>query len=337
MKKARIGIVGLGELGTVHASNLKFKIPNAELVAVCAAEKDRVDEICRDWEIPEGYTDFDDMIGKAALDGVVIVSSTAVHKAHALAAIQAGLHVFIEKPTGINYEQSLEIEKAAEGSDKIFMVGFMRRFDPSYAEAKQRIDAGEIGAPIFYRGHSLDPYYVAEYLAGRAAQAGCWFIDMTVHDYDLARWFLGVEAESVYATGGAYVYPVFDETNDVDNGFALMKFEQRKTAFYYSGKTAPHGSHVETEIVGTKGSIRINGVPRKNRLELFTREGVVEKCLGLYLERWGEAYLAEMQEYVDAILEDRRPGPTAHDGTMAARMGEIVQSSYVSNELKFFK
>jgi myo-inositol 2-dehydrogenase/D-chiro-inositol 1-dehydrogenase len=336
MKKAKIGIIGLGELGAVHAANIAFRIPNTELAGVCATTRERVDKYCKEFDVGKGYTDFNEFLAKTEMDGVVIASSTSAHREHALAAIKAGIHVFIEKPTGLNTEECLAIEKAAESSDKIFTVGFMRRFDPSYAEAKKRIEAGEIGDPIFYRGHSLDPYYVAEYLAKRSEKAGCWFIDMTVHDYDLARWFLGSEAECVYACGGAYIYEVFATMNDVDNGFALMKFKDGKAAFYYSSKTAAHGAHVETEIVGTKGAIRINGVPRRNRLEMFTRDGVTEQCFGLYLERWAEAYCLEVQDFADAILQGRKPLITAHDATVATHMGEIVQQSYLQNKQLFF-
>lgn len=208
MKKVKVGIVGLGELGSVHASNLRFKIPNAELIAICGlpVEKEKLETIQSDWEIPYCFYDFEEMVNLPELEAVVISSSTAAHYEHALAAIKANKHVFIEKPTGLNEQECLAIEQAAAASDKLFTVGFMRRHDPSYAEAKRRIDAGEIGTPILFRGYSLDPEWVAEYLAKRSAKNGCWFIDMTVHDYDLARWFLQSEAETVYALGGAYAY-----------------------------------------------------------------------------------------------------------------------------------
>ncbi|MDO4175830.1 MAG: Gfo/Idh/MocA family oxidoreductase, partial [Eubacteriales bacterium] len=154
MKKVKVGIVGLGELGSVHAENLRFKIPNAELVAICGilAEKEKLEKRKAEWDIPYCFYDFEEMVKLQEIEAVVISSSTAAHHAHALAAIQAGKHVFIEKPTGLNEQECMEIEQAAAASDKIFTVGFMRRHDPSYAEAKRRIDAGEIGTPILFRG-----------------------------------------------------------------------------------------------------------------------------------------------------------------------------------------
>jgi myo-inositol 2-dehydrogenase/D-chiro-inositol 1-dehydrogenase len=333
MTKIKVGIVGLGELGKVHTENLHFRIQNAELVAICDNDPERVKKIKEDWGIAFGYNNLNEMINSDKIEAVIIASSSTAHREHALAAIAAGLNVFIEKPLGLNLDECYEIESAADRYDKIFTVGFMRRYDPSYSEAKKRIDQGEIGQPIFFRGYSLDGIWVAEYLAQRAASNGCWFIDMTVHDYDLARWFLGSDPENVYACGDAYIFDVFKKTNDIDNGYALMKFKNNSAAFYYSGRTAPHGAHVETEIVGTKGIIRINDIPRKNRLKMYTDKGVIEECLNHYLERWGDAYLLELQAFVDSISEKRKPLISAHDGTMATIMGLNTQKAYVSNEL----
>ena len=115
-----------------------------------------------------------------------------------------------------------------------------------------------------------------------------------------------------------------------------MKFKHGACAFYSSGRTAAHGSHVETEIVGTKGMIRICDEPRRDRIKAYTKDGIVEKCLNLYLERWGEAYYLEMQHFIDAVEKGETPEITAHDGTMATAMGLLTQQSYVSGELKHF-
>ena len=336
MEKVKVGIIGVGQLGLVHAKNLQYRIPNASVIAVSATTKEKVDRLQEELEVSYGYTDYKELLKNKELDAVVIASSTDVHFEHAMAAIEAGVHVFIEKPTGMNVEECAKIEEAAKKSDKIFTVGFMRRYDPSYAEAKRRIESGEIGTPILYRGYSLDPYWVAEYLAKRADKNGCWFLDMGVHDYDLARWFLQSEADSVYACGGAYSHPVFDETNDVDNGYALLNFKNKSAAFVYVGRTAAHGAHVEGEIIGTEGSIRICAESRIDHIQQYTKKGVVTKSFTSYTERWSEAFYLELQAFIDSILQNKPQGPTAYDGTMATLMGVTVQESYVSKELKTF-
>lgn len=336
MEKVKVGVIGAGNLGLIHAKNLQFRIPNATVIAVSATTEEKVKRLQEELEVPYGYTDYRELVKNEELDAVIIASSTAVHYDHAMAAIEAGLHVFIEKPTGINVEECQKIEAAANASDKFFTVGFMRRYDPSYAEAKRRIDAGEIGTPILYRGYSLDPVWVAEYLAERADKNGCWFLDMGVHDYDLARWFLGSEAKSAVACGGAYSFPVFDKTNDVDNGYTLVNFENKSAAFIYVGRTAAHGTHVEGEVIGTKGSIRICADSKVDHIQQYTSEGVLTKAYQSYPQRWEQAFCIELQAFVDSIQSGVQQGPTAHDGTMATTMGITVQSAYVSGELVKF-
>ena len=334
MIKVKFGILGVGELGLQHAKNIQFRIPNAELIAVCVRTTEKIDRLQKELEVPYGYTDYQEMLHNPELDAVVIASSTTAHFEHAMAAIRAGLHIFIEKPIGMTVDECVKLEEAAKNSGRLFMVGFMRRHDPAYADAKRRIEAGEIGQPILYRGYSLDPVWVAEYLAKRAEQNGCWFLDMGVHDYDLARWFLGSEPESVFACGGAYMYPIFEKTKDIDNGYALMKFHNGSAAFFYEGRTAPHGSHVESEIIGTEGSIRINSIPAKNRSVIYNENGVSVQCFSTYLERWAEAFYRELQSFADAILAGHtNVGANAHDGTLATTMGLAVQKSYESNSL----
>lgn len=334
MKKVRFGVIGVGDLGLQHAKNLKIRIPNAELIAICVRSEDKLEQLQKELDVPFSYSDYRKMLSNTELDAVVIASSTVAHFEHAMEAIKAGKHIFIEKPSGINEYECAELEIAARNSKKLFTVGFRRRYDPAYAAAKKRIESGEIGKPILYRGYSLDPVWTAEYLAKRADQNGCWFLDMGVHDYDLARWFLGSEPKSVFACGGAYMYPVFEKTNDIDNGYALMEFRNGSAAFFYEGRTASHGSHVESEIIGTKGIIRINAVPAIDRSVIYKADGVYVQCVSTYLERWAEAFYLELQAFTDAVLEGKTEvGASAHDGAIATTMGLTVQKSYETNSL----
>lgn len=329
MKKVRVGLVGLGPLGKVHAENLMYRIPNARLAAVCTRTQSKLDEVQRDWETPETYTDFAEMLDKAQLDAVAIISPTNVHLEHVRMAVEKGLHIFIEKPTGMNAAECAEIERLAAQNGKIFAVGFMRRFDASYADAKCRIEAGEIGAPIFFRGYSLDPIWQGEAQVARAEANGKWFVDMGVHDYDLARWLLGAEPKQAFACGGAYVFDGFAKNHDVDNGFSLVKFDNNAAAFFYCGRTAPHGSHVESEIIGTKGTLRICESPRRARVTQFTGQGEVHECIDHYLDRWGEAYYQELQQFVNEVQAgEQSQSATAADCTGAVKLAEMILEAY---------
>ncbi len=143
------------------------------------------------------------------------------------------------------------------------MLGFMRRFDPSYAEAKKMIDNGEIGKPYMIRCYGLDPIKWVKTAVPFAKHSGGIFLDMAVHDIDLARWFMDSEVSTIYASGQCYIEKGFEEHGDVDNGTALMNFDNGGMALFYTSRTCHHGYHIETEIVGTKGTLRVGGDPSK--------------------------------------------------------------------------
>ena len=332
-KKIRFGIVGVGMMGRVHLTNL-MRNPHAEVIALCSRTKSKVDALAAEFGIDKSYTDINEMLSNPDIDAVVIATGADAHKEACKAACAAKKHIFCEKPLAKTIDDCLEIEKyAEENSGKYFTLGFMRRFDPSYAEAKQKIKNGEIGQPILFKGVSLDPASVLPaHLDG--VKRGIyvpWFIEMGSHDTDLARWFLEGEPETSFATGNAYVCKELADYNDYDNGFSLTKFDNNTTAYIQVGRTATC-SHVESEIVGTKGTLRINSVPRKNYLSSFTQEGYVEECQESFIKRWSDAFEAEMNDFVDCIVTKRKPEITAHDGTMSLKFCNMLHEAYLSEK-----
>lgn len=329
MKKIKIGVAGLGRLGKRHAENVAFRIPNAELTAVCSIDEDEVRKVKQEWGIMNGYTDFYDMIRNKELDAVLIATPSGEHCRHIEAALEAGLHVFCEKPLGVNIEECLAAEKVVEKhSDKVFMLGFMRRYDASYVYAKKKIEEGYIGTPIMVRAYGLDPEKLVEGAIRFAKTSGGIFLDMAIHDIDLARWFLSSEPTSVYAIGGSYLHKEFEEFGDCDNACALMQFKNGAMAMFYSGRTAPHGYHIETEIIGTKASLRIGSVPQKNLVTIFDQNGAVQECVSGFLERFEQAYVNEIQEFVNCILEKRKPAVTVYDGTLSTKAAYAATESF---------
>ena len=190
MEKVKIAVVGVGALGEMHATNIQYRIANAEVIAVCDSIQERVSEVQKKLEVKYGYTSYDEMLENDEIDAVLLATSVAAHKDQCIKACQKNLHIFCEKPLGKTVEECLEIEKAVQNNGgKIFTVGFMRRFDPSYALAMEKVRQGIIGEPIFFRGYSLDPYTVVPFHLERqrAGLAASFFKEMTVHDCDLAR------------------------------------------------------------------------------------------------------------------------------------------------------
>ena len=330
----RIGAVGLGRLGYRHAYNLRFVIPGVELVALCDLDREKLAQTAADWDVPGVYADFEAMISSGKLDAVAITSPSHLHTAQIAAALERGLHVFCEKPLGTTVEECRIAEAAvARYPDRVFMLGFMRRYDPSYAYAKQMIEAGRIGRPILFRGYSQDPESAIAGAIAYAGHAGGQFIDMAVHDIDLARWFMGADPVSVYAIGGCYAHPEFGKYADGDNVSALMHLADGGMAFLFAGRTAPHGYNVETEIIGTEGILRIASVPQKNMVEILDRYGVRRECSQDFLERFGDAYRIEMSEFVRCIHAGSQPEVSVRDGTKCTEIAYACKQSFESKAL----
>lgn len=335
MEKVRFGVVGIGSMGRMHLANLQ-RNPRAEVVAVCARTEGKVKAAQEEFHVPYGYTSVEAMLENPEVDALVVATGADAHKEACLAACKAGKHIFCEKPLAKTIEDCEEIEKAVAGNvGKRFTIGFMRRFDPSYAEAKRKIREGAIGKPILFKGVSLDPASVLPaHLEG--VKKGIyvpWFIEMGSHDTDLARWFLEGDPVDCFASGDAYVCTELADYDDYDNGFSLSRFDNNTTAYIQVGRTATC-SHVESEIVGTKGTLRVNSVPRKNYLSAFTGSGYVEECQESFLARWGEAFAAEIDDFVDCVVTGRTPETTAHDGTMSLKYCLKLHQAYLDGKKK---
>ena len=330
----KIGVAGLGRLGLLHASNLAFKIKNVQLTALCDANSENLQRRKEQLNVEYGYTSFSKMLENKELDAIAIITPSALHCKQIELSLKSGKHVFCEKPLGVSIEDSIKAKKAvSDHPDKVFMLGFMRRYDPSYQYAKEKVDSGEIGRPVLFRSYSVDPIYSIDSVLSYIPHSAGQFVDMAVHDIDLARWFLKSEPKSIYAIGGCFAYPEFGEYGDGDNVTSLMQFENEAIAFFLAGRTAPHGYNVETEIIGTKSTLRIGSVPQKNLVEIIDKDGVRKECSQSFHERFETAFKNEMQEFVDCIIENRKPDINVDDGLQASKIAELATKSFNTNSL----
>ena len=287
MKELRVGIAGLGRLGRVHAANLAHKIPGAVLTAACVPGADSQAYARQELGLEKVYGDFREMVADPELDAVAIVSPSGEHCWQIEAALDAGKHVFSEKPLGVTMEQCLQAEAAvARHPELVCMLGFMRRYDKSYAYAKEKITAGAIGTPYLVKSTGIDPEAVVEGAIRYSGTSGGIFLDSAIHDMDLMRWFLGSEAAEVYAMGCTFKHPDFKAAGDDETGVAVYKFKNGAMGMVHVGRTAPYGYHIETEIVGTEGTIRISAVPEKNRAMVYDVNGARTECVESFPERF---------------------------------------------------
>ena len=334
MKKIKVGIAGLGRLGKVHANNIAFKIPNAELTAACSIVPAELEYAKEKLGVTDVYTDYREMLAKADIDAVVIVTTSSEHCWQIEAALDAGKHGFSDKPRGVDVAQRKQAERAVGRHPELtFMLGFMRRYDKSYAYAKQKIDAGAIGTPYMVKATGIDPEALVEGSIKFAATSGGIFLDMASHDIDLMRWFMGSDVCEIYATGATFKHPEFRAAGDDETGAAMFKFKNGGIGIVHVGRTAPHGYHVETEIIGTEGTIRVSGVPRKNLADIYDAEGARTECVGSFPERFDEAYQLEMQEFIDCVCESKQPCFNVYDGTKATEIAYATTEAWKTGKI----
>ena len=329
MKTVKVGSVGLGRLGYEHACNLATQVPGCELAAICDVDENRVKEVAEELGVRYTYTDFEEMCKNPELDAIVIVSPSFLHCQQIEIAMKNGKHVFCEKPLGTDVAQCKDAEKVVEAHpDLIFQLGFMRRFDKSYAEAKRKIDAGDIGKVVLVRSYTQDPRSTIESTLKFAPHSGGQFLDMCVHDIDLIRWFTGSNIKKVWGIGGVFEFDLYRELNDADNAAATVQCENGAMGFMFTNRTHGAGCNVETEIVGTHGTLRIANVGRKNMLQIVDGNGAREEYYPDFLSRWHQAYVNEIKEFVACINEGRKPGVTVYDGTKVSQAAYRCKESF---------
>ncbi|MGL4484374.1 MAG: Gfo/Idh/MocA family protein [Anaerovoracaceae bacterium] len=334
MKRIKVGSVGLGRLGYEHARNLATKISGAELVAVCSPIMEERERAKTDWGIENTYSDFKEMINNADLDAVAIVSPSPNHVEHIEAALDKGLHVFVEKPLGVTVKECEYIEKKInQHPNQVFFIGFMRRYDASYAEAKRLIKEGKIGKPFLIKATSCDPESTIEGAIKFGATSGGIFIDFIIHDVDLARWYLEDEVDEVYAVGDAFVHKEFKDYNDADNACAMMKFKNGGIAMFHCGRNAAHGYQVEAEIVGPLGTLRVGEAQYNSMCTIYDNNGVVHPVPQNFQERFEQAYITEMQEFIDCIIEGRKPDVNVKDGVKSLEVAIAATEAFKEGKI----
>ncbi|MEY5097300.1 MAG: hypothetical protein RJA36_19 [Pseudomonadota bacterium] len=336
MSKAilRVGIAGLGRLGKRHAEQLARNTPGASLVAACSPVEAELDWARSELGITRCHADYEALLRDPEVDAVVLVTPTTLHADQTSAALRAGKHVFVEKPLSLDVATCEAVEAVArEHPDLVAMVGFVRRFDPSYARAKAAIDAGTLGRPFLVRSQTCDQNDPEGFFVRFAPTSGGIFMDCSVHDIDLARWMLGnPRAQRVFASGTIALHPGLAECGDVDNGLAIVEFEGGARAMLYASRTLAHGHETTTEVIGTAGTVQIGFGAHADRTEFRSAAGVHHAALPDFFARFADAFRLEMQAFVAACRGEIAPPLTLADATEATRIGQAITQSLRSGQ-----
>ncbi len=325
MEPIHIAIIGAGRIGRVHAENLATRIPGANLVAVSDVIMSAAVKLSKDYRVPAVYQDYRRIMEDPAIEAVVICSSTDTHAQMIEAAAAAGKHIFCEKPIALDLEQIDRALAAVERAGVRLQVGFQRRFDPSFQRARAVIAAGQIGAPHILRITSRDPQPPPlEYVR----VCGGLFLDMTIHDFDMARFLMGSEVEEVYAACGVMVDPAIGEAGDVDTAVVLLRFENGALGTIDNSRRAVYGYDQRVEVFGSQGMVTVsNRAP--DAAVISDAHGIHEPLPQFFfVERYADAYVAEMQAFIACIQKDTPPPVTGRDGRIPVVMGYAARLSY---------
>jgi myo-inositol 2-dehydrogenase/D-chiro-inositol 1-dehydrogenase len=328
MDRLKIGLIGAGRIGRVHASNLANRIPAAEVVAVADVSLEAAQQCAQINRIPTATSDYREILADPSIKAVLICSATNTHATLIEEAAKAGKQIFCEKPIALSLEAIDKALAAVKGAGVKLQIGFNRRFDANYRRVRQAIVSGEIGDPHIVHIISRDPAPPpAEYVK----VSGGIFLDMTIHDFDMARFLVGSEVEEVYTVGGVKIDPAIGEAGDIDTAFIVLRFANGVTATIDNSRKAVYGYDQRVEVFGSAGAIQTeNNYPNSAIISDATS---IRRDLPLnfFMDRYTESFVSEMQAFVDAVLNDAPTPVTGFDGRAPVVIGLAARRSYEEN------
>jgi len=318
----RVGIIGLGRMGWLHAEHLSGAIRGARLVKAAVDESHR-----KLLEAAGGVpwplvTDVEELIADPSIDAIVVVSPTSAHHEHITLAARHGKAIFAEKPLADSVERARATVEAVTSAGVPFQIGFQRRFDPGYARAKALIEEGAIGTPEMFRGLTCDRMPPVDYLR----TSGGLFWDLGIHDFDAARFLMGDEITAVHAVGSIIIEPELATFDDVDHGIVTLRFRRGGLGVIQNAWRAPYGYDIRAEVHGPLGKV-ITDLDERVPTRLYTESGARWERHFLFVERFREAYRIELQAFVDAVLSDQAPAPGITDAFQAVLISDAATRS----------
>jgi inositol 2-dehydrogenase len=318
MTRLAVGLIGVGRLGRVYARDLAGRIPETRLAAVADPAGSLASEVAAEFDVPKHFTDPLALIDDRSVDAIVIVTPTHTHRDLVVAASARRKPTFCEKPPALALGEVAAMQQAIAASGMFFQMGFMRRFDAGYAAAHKQIGEGRIGTPLVFKATSRDPFRPSLEYANPKSSGGM-LIDMGIHDFDLARWFMG-EVKTVSAIGATIAYPELATVGDIDNAIASLTFANGTLGVVDLTRSGIYGYDISTEILGLEGTIKI-GYLRETPITVLTKNHVAHDTVPYFMERFRDAYTTQLQNFAQNVLNERAAPITIDDGLEALRIG----------------
>lgn len=323
-----LGLIGAGRIGRVHAETIQTRIPEARLVLVADVNEDAARKAADDFRINFAVADYTQLLTSPAVDAVLICSATHTHSRMIEEAALAGKHIFCEKPIDHDLAAIDRALAAVNAAGVKLQVGFNRRFDANFARVREIVASGAIGTPQLLHIISRDPAPPPpEYIA----VSGGIFLDMTIHDFDMARFVMGVEVEEVYAAGGVLIDPRIGDAGDLDTALITLKFANGAMGVIDNSRQAVYGYDQRIEVLGSAGSVRSeNNFP--NAVQVADASSVHRDLpLNFFMDRYTDAYVNEMRAFVNAIRTDTPTLVSGADGRVPILIGLAAKRSIAEN------
>lgn len=325
-KKLKLGIIGAGRIGRMHAENIVSNFRYVEVKAVADIFADKIKAWAEELGIKNVYKDYKNILEDKEIDAVLIFSSTDTHAQIIIEAANSGKDIFCEKPIDFNLDRIKQALDAVEKANVKFQIGFNRRFDHNFKRVYDLIQEGKIGDVHIVKITSRDPEPPPiEYVKS----SGGLFFDMMIHDFDMARFLTGSDVTEVFASAAVLIDPAIGEAGDVDTAIVSLKFENGALGVIDNSRKAVYGYDQRVEVFGSKGCITVSNDTPSSAV-LSSAEGVIsDKPKYFFPERYKDAYIEEMKAFFDCIINDKKPIVTGRDGLEPVLIGMAANRSLV--------
>jgi myo-inositol 2-dehydrogenase/D-chiro-inositol 1-dehydrogenase len=327
MRKVNIAVIGTGRMGSVHTRNLIRHVPQTNLAGICDIRLDVAQAVADELGIHRVVKDYHEFLDDENIEAILIATNTDTHAAILKDVASAGKHIFCEKPLALDLKSIDEMLSAAEGSGVKLQVGFNRRFDKSFQRVHEIVHLGEIGRPCILRITNRDPEPPSiEFLR----TSGGMFLDMTIHDFDMARFQIG-EVDEVYTMGNVLVAPELADIGDVDTTIITLKFEDGTVGAIDNSRQAVYGYDQRLEVFCSHG-VAMAGNEAENTVIKGNESGFSSaRPPHFFMQRYADCYINELRQFVDCIIEDKATPTNGQDGRMAVVLGFAAIKSLREN------
>lgn len=328
MKKVTIGIIGAGRIGSLHAKNI-INFPGVRLKTISDISGKPLTDWAKGIGIEQIVTNNDEIINDEEIDAIFVCSPTDTHADIILAAVKKGKHIFCEKPISLSIGETKAVIEAVKRASVHLQVGFNRRFDRNFIKVRESIQKGVIGKPHILKITTRDPAPPPlEYVK----QSGGLFFDMSIHDFDMARFLINSEVIEVYATGTNLIEPDIEKVGDVDTAIISLKFVNGTIGVIDNSRKAVYGSDQRIEVLGENGCLTCEN-ERRSTVELSNNEGLYQDKLKHFFDRYEDAFVAEARSFINTVLHGDPLVSNGNDGVQAGLIARAAQQSYLEGRV----